>query len=162
MAKDYGLKALAELNGLKPLSGVRQGLPPEPPDRLGVAEKEVWLEVVNSRPWDYFPKFTHQMLENYCHAVLRLRMLQKLWDKCKFEDCEPASADLDDLVKVKAMSEMIKDLQRQSSVVHNLARQLRITVMTTTAPESTTTAKANKFAHAPERPWEIGEKEAVN
>lgn len=110
---------------------------PEPPEHLTEEQAEIWNSIVKSLPMDWFPSETHGLLEQYCrHAVAARRigaMISELEGKKKLD--------------FQAYNEMLKAQDREGKAMGHLARQMRISQLSTYE-------KKKKKPSQRQRPWD--------
>lgn len=118
---------------------------PQPTDDLNPAQAEIWLQIVNRLPSDWFPRETLPILAAHCRHVTTHRLLSDAID-----EYEPAwlavEGGIERLGKLTAM----RDREARGMVA--TARALRITKAAQTRPE--TAYRGAKAAGNGRRPWD--------
>jgi len=102
---------------------------PAPPDDLTDDQREVWLDVVQAMPSDWFGRETHATLAQLCRHVDRARKFAAVLDHA---DVAKMLKDghIDELSKLSAMAE------RESRAALAHARSLRLTQQARMRPET--------------------------
>lgn len=116
-----------------------------PPHDLTDEETEVWANVVNSEPADWFTASTGPLLAQYSRHVVHARRVAELLEK--------ALSDIDQktklpTLKVEDYDRLLRMQERESGAISMLATKMRI------AQQSTTNHRGNKKPSASRKPWE--------
>lgn len=110
---------------------------PAPTANLTDEQAEIWREVVNRLPADWFPAESWPLLEQYCRHVVRARRLATLLDQA--ERAEEFDA--------KAYADLLAAEVVQSNAIAGLAMKMRLA-------QQATYDKSKKKAVVPAKPWE--------
>jgi hypothetical protein len=109
-----------------------------PPVRLSDEEVDIWVDVVESHPADWFDKASAHMLVQFCRHTIATRRIADLITQAL--ETEPFN--------VHAYDELLKMQERETRTVLSVATKLRIT------PQSTTNHRGNKIQLTVKKPWE--------
>lgn len=114
---------------------------PAPPEDLNDFQKQLWRDVVDTRPADWFRKDTYPLLRGYTKHAWQADEIDKLLSE-RFDSEDPEErAEIEDLLKAR---------ERESRAMMALARSMRITQQSNYDPKTAARAK-----EAPsKRPWE--------
>jgi len=113
-----------------------------PPANLTERQKELWLEIVASKPADWFTVDAQSLLLGYVKAITSYEMLSARVDAV---EAQGGMEDMKDEDKLYAM------LERQARLVQSFATKMRLTQQA----RYTTTSAATKTARASGgRPWD--------
>lgn len=94
---------------------------PRPMPDLSPEAKEIWREVVNRLPAEWFPAETWPLLSSYCAHAVQARRVRMLLERCT----AGKQLDLDDYERLLRMQE------RESRAMTALARSMRLTQAST-------------------------------
>jgi hypothetical protein len=113
-----------------------------PPAHLTERQKELWLEIVASKPADWFTVGAQSLLVGYIKAIASYETLSARVDAVE------AKGGMDDL---KDEDRLYAMLERQARLVQSFATKMRLTQQAryTTGSAATATSKAGKS-----RPWD--------
>lgn len=111
---------------------------PDPPATLTPEQCEVWGQVVDTHPADWFGASAYPVLEQYCRHVTAARQVAALIENLSRRKRVP----------IDALTELFKSQERESRMIASLATKLRVT------PQSTTNHRGNKIADAFDNPWD--------
>lgn len=137
MAAQRGRKSAAEQSIVTPIAARR----PAPPEDLNDFQRQIWRDVVEIRPADWFRKDTYPLLRSYCKHAWQANEIDKLLaDRFDSED-EELQAEIPELLKAR---------ERESRAMMALARSMRITQQSQYDPK---TAARHKEAPG-KKPWE--------
>ncbi|SEN71410.1 hypothetical protein SAMN05216404_106167 [Nitrosospira multiformis] len=114
----------------------------EPPANITDRQRELWLEIVASKPADWFTRDAQSLLLGYVKAIASYEILSARVDAV---EAQGGMDDLKDEDKLYAM------LERQARLVQSFATKMRLTQQAryTTGSAATATEKAGKS-----RPWD--------
>lgn len=115
------------------------------PSHLGEDEKAVWRRIVDAKPADWFGPEHMAQLAAYCRAVVTIERLTQQIDAFRDEWL----ADDDGL---KRMDRLLKMRQKETAIMHALARGMRLTQQSVIVAHKAGAAKRQM-----RRPWEIGQ-----
>jgi hypothetical protein len=127
--------ALALLSPAKVLETVRR---PEPPYDLTDEQADIWRQVVNSLPADWFPPETHMLLTQYCRHVIASHRVAQLID---------AEEKANPFLPL-AWADLLKIQDRESKAIGQLATRMRITQQSTMRVETIKKPKQSM------KPWD--------
>ena len=119
MAKQRGRKSAGSLEAVESIP-----TRPEPPDYLGDRQSEIWLEVTNGLPVEWFGAETLQLLRSYCNHMARFEAMSLASDSLLSEGA------LDEAIK------MAKAAEVESRAALSYATKMRITQQASYHPES--------------------------
>ena len=108
---------------------------PEPPVGLDVSARDVWLEVVDNLPADWFEAVMLPVLEQYCGHVVEARRLNGLIVQAVDNDL-----DLEDYARLLSLR------GNETRVILSLATKMRITA------QSRINKRGNKVTSG-DKPW---------
>lgn len=113
-----------------------------PPANLTERQKELWLEIVASKPADWFTVDAQSLLLGYVKAITSYEILSARIDAV---EAQGGMDDMKDEDKLYAM------LERQARLVQSFATKMRLTQQAryTTGSAATATSRAGKS-----RPWD--------
>ena len=115
-----------------------------PPASLTDRQKELWLEIVASKPADWFTVDAKSLLVGYVKAIASYETLSARIDMME-------SADNVAPVDIKTEDKLYAMLERQARLVQSFATKMRLTQQA----RYTTTSAATKAAKASGgRPWD--------
>lgn len=121
------------------------GAPLEAPSRLDEEGRQLWREIVATKPFDWFQADAAPLLEAYCHAVVAHRRVSACAQKFTTEDLEASKG-------LARFENMLRIQDRQSRLMATLATKLRLTMQARYGHRSANTA-ANRVGTGP-RPWD--------
>ena len=115
-----------------------------PPASLTDRQKELWLEIVASKPADWFTVDAKSLLVGYVKAIASYETLATRIDMIE-------SPDYVGPVYIKTEDMLYAMLERQARLVQSFATKMRLTQQAryTTGSAATATARAGKS-----RPWD--------
>ena len=119
---------------------------PHPPENLGVEEATLWVDIVNSRPSDYFGEETQALLEEYVRYVSQGRWLGGM------VLCQREEIDNGGVVDSEALRRLIVMQTQTTAKIMALARSMRLTQQSIYLPDSS--AGKGKPKDLEEKPWE--------
>ena len=115
---------------------------PEPPLDLTPEEADVWVEVAEAMPADWFPRETWPLLRQYCRHTVTARRVSQLID---------AAASRDE-VDVSEMKELLGLQAKETASLKAMAASMRLSQQ---ASYSARGAGGEKSRRATvKRPWE--------
>ena len=114
---------------------------PLPPGELTADQTEIWIDVVNRMPADWFPAETHPILIQYCRHVCAAKRVAHLIDLCEREK-KFDLAKYDFLLKMQ---------DRESKVMSTVATKMRLTQQASYTTQASGTAKRKSGP----KPWVI-------
>lgn len=94
----------------------------KPPFDLSDEETEVWSNVINSFPTDWFSDATSPLLAQYCRHVIHARRIAEILAK-SVEDPE---------FSIRSYNTLLKMQDRESKAIAGLATKMRISQQSTT------------------------------
>lgn len=115
---------------------------PEAPLELTPEQADVWRQIVDSLPADWFPRETWPLLSQYCRHTIEARRIGQLIDQA----C--ALPDLD----VAAYGELLKLQRQETGALKVLAASMRLAQQSARTDGAAATAK--RGARTVKRPWE--------
>jgi hypothetical protein len=115
-----------------------------PPSFLTARQKELWLEIVASKPADWFTEDCKALLVGYVKAIASHEILSRRVDILESDDYESIE-DLKDEDRLYAMQE------RQARLIQSFATKMRLTNQSR-YQNSTAAVKSSKAGAA--RPWD--------
>ncbi len=115
---------------------------PEAPLDLTPEQSDVWRQIVDALPADWFPRETWPLLSQYCRHTIEARRLGQLIDQA----C--AMPDLD----VAAYGELLKLQRQETGALKVLAASMRLAQQSARTDGAAATAK--RGARTVKRPWE--------
>lgn len=118
---------------------------PEPPQHLTDDERQLWREVVATKPADWFQRDSHPVLCAYVQSTLIHRALMNQFHAGEFP------------VGSKPYDELIKLIVKVAGSLAQLAGKLRLTQQSRYTPQSANTASKKAV---PLRPWETAKSDA--
>lgn len=137
-----GRKSVGEL--FSPGSGAVAVVPrPDPPLELTPEQADVWREVVDALPADWFPRETWGLLAQYCRHVIEARRIAQLID----QECAK------ERLSISNYNELLKMQERQSARIKVLSASMRLSQQSSYNHKTAATAK-NQVAGVVRRPWE--------
>ena len=116
-----GPKSAAALSVIQGTAAVERVARPNPPAHLSPERQQIWRDVVNAMPADWFRAETHHLLELYTGHIDAGRKLEQLIEQVAAED----PLDVDEYDRLLRMRE------RESRAASSLATRLRITLQAT-------------------------------
>lgn len=123
---------------VSPLTPIERVERQKPPHDLTDEEVEIWSDVVNSEPADWFTRGTRPLLAQYCRHVIGAKRVAELIEKAT-SDPKLSIIDYDRLLHMQ---------ERESRTVAMLATKMRI------SQQATTNHRGNKKPSAVKKPWE--------
>jgi hypothetical protein len=115
---------------------------PEPPLDLAPEEADVWSEIVDAMPADWFPRETWPLLKQYCrHAIMARRAAQLI-------DQASARNDLD-IAELKELAKMQRD---ETSALKAMAASMRLSQQASYSARGAGGEKSRRSTV--KRPWE--------
>lgn len=135
-----GRKSTASLTVLKGGAGSRI----EPPKGMPKAQRELWSEVVGSKPADWFGPDNAPLLAEYVRAVDMANKLEAQIEALMAGSCEPA--DLKDLLNMR---------DKESRRVTSLATKMRLSQQSKYTEKSAATADRRASAQGGKL-WQFG------
>jgi hypothetical protein len=115
---------------------------PSPPLDLTPEQSDVWQQVVDALPADWFPRETWPLLSQYCRHTIDARRIGQLIDQ------ECAKPDLD----VGGYGELLKMQRQETGALKILAASMRLAQQSARTDGAAATAK--KGVCTVKRPWE--------
>lgn len=115
---------------------------PEAPLDLTPEQSDVWRQVVDAMPADWFPRETWPLLTQYCRHTIDARRIGQLIDQA----C--ARPDLD----FAEYGELLKMQRQETGALKVLAASMRLAQQSSRSDDTAKTAKRNKRTVS--RPWE--------
>lgn len=137
-----GRRGVAALTAPAPAGVVTLLQRPEPPLELTPEQSDVWRQIVDGLPADWFPRETWPLLCQYCRHAIEARRLGQLID----QTC--ALPDLD----VAAYGELLKMQRQETGALKVLAASMRLAQQSSRSDDTAKTAKRGGRMVA--RPWE--------
>ena len=119
-----------------PASGIVRR--PDPPSELSEGQASLWVEIVGTKPPEWFQADVLPLLVVYCKAVSEYRRQASV-----LEGLVPGTKEYSDLCK------LVKD---QAALMRSLATSMRLTPQSRYTPQAAATANKNT---APSKPWEV-------
>jgi hypothetical protein len=119
----------------------------KPPAELTGEQAEVWNQVVNSLPADWFTKGTYPLLVEYCRHVVSSRRVQQLIQAAEQGEPDDESGEL--YFDVEGYDRLLKMAERESRIIASLAVKMRVS-------QSTYYDERKKRPGASKPPWESG------
>jgi hypothetical protein len=104
-------------------------------------QSDVWQQVVDALPADWFPRETWPLLSQYCRHTIDARRVSQLIDQ------ECAKPDLD----VGAYGELLQMQRQETGALKVLAASMRLAQQSARTDGSAGTAKRGRTT---KRPWE--------
>lgn len=137
--KQRGRKSSAQLE-VVPQDGVVATVErPKAPPELTDAQAEVWQDVVEALPADWFPPETRPLLAMYCrHVGDGQRISQLIEDECGRED-----------FNIKIYDALLKMQEREARSASSLATRMRLTQQATYDKE-----RKKGEGRGVKRPWQ--------
>lgn len=115
---------------------------PEPPLDMTPVEEDVWREIVESMPADWFPKETHGLLVQYCRHIVAARKVGMLID----------AASSRDQVDVMELDKLLGMQARETGALKAMAAAMRISQQASYSARGAGGAKERRATV--KRPWE--------
>ncbi|MEM9085315.1 MAG: hypothetical protein AAGB23_05280 [Pseudomonadota bacterium] len=110
---------------------------PRPLAELTGEQSQVWLDVVNRLPAEWFPKETHGLLAQYCRHIVSARRVAQLLEQ----------AEGDDGLEIEDYDRLLKMQEREGRAISSLATRMRL------SQQATYDAKKSK-PKAGKKPWQ--------
>ena len=136
--KQRGRKSAGELAVASPVLVQPR---PDAPVELTPEQADVWNEVVDALPADWFPAETHSLLVQYCRHTVEARRIAQLIDQ------ECARPDLD----VATYAALLRLQARETTALKSMASSMRLSQQSSRRDDNSATAKKNRTVR---RPWE--------
>jgi hypothetical protein len=115
-----GKKSTASMSVVQP-GGITAIRRPQPQSGLTDEQSDIWRNVVNRLPADWFPAETHDMLSQYCRHVVSSRRVADLIEML-LNQKEFAAEDYDRLLKMQ---------EREGRAMSALATRMRFSQQST-------------------------------
>ena len=136
--KQPGRKSSAQLSVVNPAETVEVVQRPKPPKILTVEQANVWNQIVEALPADWFPQETHDLLCTYCRHVVTSRQVADLIHEYM----------LDDEFNLKVYDKLLAIQEREGRAISSLATRMRLTQQSTYDKE-----KSKGKGRSIEPPW---------
>src|SRR5690625_517057 len=136
--KQRGRKSAGELAVASPVLVQPR---PDAPVELTPEQADVWNEVVDALPADWFPAETHPLLIQYCRHTIEARRIAQLIDQ------EGAREELD----VATYAALLRMQARETTALNSMASSMRLSQQSSRRDDNSATAKKNRTVT---RPWE--------
>lgn len=136
--KQRGRKSAGELAIASPVQMVPR---PEAPVELTPEQADVWRQVVDAMPADWFPAETHPLLMQYCRHTIEARRVAQLID----QECSRLETD------VSAYTELLKVQAKETGALKAMASAMRLSQQSSRRDDTAATAKKQRLVS---RPWE--------
>src|SRR5690625_3208576 len=136
--KQRGRKSAGELAVASPVLVQPR---PDAPVELTPEQADVWNEVVDALPADWFPAETHPLLIQYCRHTIEARRIAQLIDQ------ECAREELD----VATYAALLRIQARETTALKSMASSMRLSQQSSRRDDNSATAKKNRTVT---RPWE--------
>src|SRR5690625_1694999 len=136
--KQRGRKSAGELAVASPVLVQPR---PDAPGELTPEQADVWNEVVDALPADWFPAETHPLLIQYCRHTIEARRIAQLIDQ------ECAREELD----VATYAALLRMQARETTALKSMASSMRLSQQSSRRDDNSATAKKNRTVT---RPWE--------
>jgi len=136
--KQRGRKSAGELAVASPVLVQPR---PDAPVELTPEQADVWNEVVDALPADWFPAETHPLLIQYCRHTIEARRIAQLIDQ------ECAREELD----VATYAALLRMQARETTALKSMASSMRLSQQSSRRDDNSATAKKNRTVT---RPWE--------
>lgn len=117
---------------------------PDPPLDLTEREVEVWHQVVESLPADWFRPETIPLLAQYCRHTVEAQFVAALLDEAKARD----------EIIIEEVDKLQKMLTRQSQTMASLATKMRITQQSRYGARGADGAIGRSRVPGIRKPWE--------
>lgn len=117
---------------------------PEPLLDLTPEQADVWRDVVDAMPADWFPRETWGLLGQYCRHVVEARRIAQLIDQ------ECAREDLD----VLTYDRLLKLQRQESASIKAMSASMRLSQQSSYNAKSASTAKGRGGGDTIRRPWQ--------
>lgn len=145
MAQRRGRKSSAELE----IAGNVEKLDarPLPPDSLSDRGQDIWLQVVNSMPSDWFKPETRPLLQMYCEHVVESEIIQIMINNSRTEAHTNPKA-------YRHYTNLLKQKELQTRAALSCATKMRFTQQSTYNAKSGATAKNNIIGGSTGKPWD--------
>jgi len=109
---------------------------PNPPKDMTAYQKQIWKDVVLTKPPEWFESDSFPLLRAYCIASERHQKISQKLNKLKIENCK----------------ELLDMEEKQAKLIATLAVKMRLTQQSRYTPLSASTA--DKKAKGGGKPWE--------
>lgn len=121
---------------------------PEPPAGLSEAEAALWVEIVDSKPSDWFGADSAPLLTEYVRAVVMCDRLAVLLDRALEASGSPPD---DDAPRLPRVDDLLVARDRESRRATTIATKLRLTQQSRYTPQAASTASRKAGG---KRPWQ--------
>src|SRR5690625_5188304 len=125
--KQRGRKTAGELAVASPVLVQTR---PDAPDELTPEQADVWNEVVDALPADWFPAETHPLLIQYCRHTIEARRIAQLIDQ------ECAREELD----VATYAALLRMQARETTALKSMASSMRLSQQSSRRDDNSATA----------------------
>ena len=115
---------------------------PVPPKGINTNKARVWIDIVGSKPPDWFGVDTFPLLTAYCHHTVKA---QEIDDKIEDVQFEPGT-------KIEHVDLLFKMRERETRAIMALARSMRLTQQSKLKAETAETKNRNQPGVVP---WEF-------
>jgi len=115
---------------------------PEPPLELSPEEADVWAEIVDAMPADWFPRETWPLLKQYCRHTVTARRVAQLIDQAS------AREDLD----IAEMKQLLDMQKAETSSLKAMAASMRLSQQASYSARGAGGEKSRRSTV--KRPWE--------
>jgi len=115
---------------------------PEPPLELSPEEADVWAEIVDAMPADWFPRETWPLLKQYCRHTVTARRVAQLIDQAS------AREDLD----IAEMKELLAMQAKETASLKAMAASMRLSQQASYSARGAGGEKSRRSTV--KRPWE--------
>lgn len=136
--RQRGRKSSSELAIAAPVGVVAR---PDAPAELTPEQSDVWAQIVDAMPADWFPAESHPLLMQYVRHTVEARRIAQLID----QECARAETD------VAAYIELLKAQKSETAALKTMATALRVSQQTRRTPGVAGTKSQNRTV---KRPWE--------
>jgi hypothetical protein len=116
-----------------------------PPDTLSQEQAEVWYNVVENEPADWFSESNLPLLEQYCRHVVASRRVAQLIKDAE-TDIDPDTKQ--PTLRLESYDRLLKMQEREGRAMVAIARSMRLSQRSTTTPRGTISKRIGK------KPWE--------
>src|SRR5690625_4659134 len=137
--KQRGRKSAGELAVASPVLVQPR---PDAPVELTPEQADVWNEVVDALPADWFPAETHPLLIQYCRNTIEARRIAQLIDQ------ECAREELD----VATYAALLRMQARETTALKSIASSMRLSQQSSRRAGNSATAKKSRTVTGP---WEV-------